>query len=497
MFKLACPSCGAEVTFRSATSAIAVCEYCRSTLLREADAVRDVGKMAVALEDYSPIRITTSGMYAGKAFGVVGRIQLRYEAGFWNEWYILFDDGTGGWLSDASGQYAITLDSGRADDAPPFGQIIPGGAYVFEGVTYSAADLRTARCTGGEGELPFQVGAGWEARVADYRQAHRFLTLDYSDGPQPRRYVGKAVSLADLKCQLLREPDEIARSAGHLKGQAASLECPACGASISWRPAVAAHLHCPACGTESDATTGTVEIMEAARREAMMPTTLALGDVAKIDGHAFSLIGLMRCREVGETEAWTEYLLFSEAAGFLWLVESAAAWDKVKVLDSWPESVSASAVRLDGSAFTRMIAYGAEVIYAAGAFNWRVKVGDSVSITDYRGSRGTLSSERSPAEITWSLAQRVPASTVDGWFGKGGKLTAGAFVASLADAGSMRPDSDPRASLRPLAIAFSAVLLLVNIPLSFMGSLYSWVVTLVAFIVLWLPVYTGLFEDKS
>ena len=69
MFKLACPSCGAEVTFRSATSAIAVCEYCRSTLLREADAVRDVGKMAVALEDYSPIRITTSGMYAGKAFG--------------------------------------------------------------------------------------------------------------------------------------------------------------------------------------------------------------------------------------------------------------------------------------------------------------------------------------------------------------------------------------------------------------------------------------------
>ena len=91
----------------------------------------------------------------------------------------------------------------------------------------------------------------------------------------------------------------------------------------------------------------------------------------------------------------------------------------------------------------------------------------------------------------------MPASTVDGWFGKGGKLTAGAFVASLADAGSTRSDADPRASLRPLAIAFSAVLLLVNIPLSFMGSLYSWVVTLVAFIVLWLPVYTGLFEDKS
>ena len=492
MFKLACPGCGAEVVFRSATSAIAVCQYCRSTLLRDADAVRDVGKMAVALEDYSPIRITTSGMYAGKAFGVVGRIQLRYDAGFWNEWYILFDDGSAGWLSDASGQYAVTVDTGIAGDAPPFGQIVPGGLYAFEGVTYSAADLRTARCTGGEGELPFQVGAGWQARVVDYRQSHRFLTLDYSDGAQPRRFVGKAVSLADLKCQLLREPDDIARSAGHLKGKAEVLDCPACGASISWRPAAAAHLHCPACGTESDATTGTAEIMDAARREARVHTTLALGDVAKIDGAAFSLIGLMRCREVGEGDEWTEYLLFNETAGFVWLVESGAGWDKVKVLDAWPESVSASAVRLEGNAFTRMQAYGAEVIYAAGAFNWRVQVGDTVSITDYRGARGTLSSERSAAEISWSLAQRVPAGTVDGWFGKKGKLAAAAVAGNADEEPGERP---PAAALSALALRFTAILLVINVPLSFMGGFINWLVTLIAVGVLWWPIYSRITDD--
>ncbi len=491
MFKLACPSCGAEVTFRSATSAIAVCEYCRSTLLREADAVRDVGKMAVALEDYSPIRITTSGMYAGKAFGVVGRIQLRYEAGFWNEWYLLFDDGTPGWLSDASGQFAITVDSGLADDAPPFGQIVPGGAYTWDGQTYTASDLRTARCTGGEGELPFRVGAGWEAKVADYRQAHRFLTLDYSDGPKPRRYAGKAVQLADLKCQLLRDVDDINRSAGHLKGKAEALACPGCGTSISWRPAMATHLHCPACGTETDASIGIVEVMEAARKVEQVHTTLALGDAATIDGGAWTLIGLMKCRETGEADEWVEYLLFSEKAGFLWLVESSAGWDKVKVLDSWPESVSASAVSLDGSAFTRMLAYGAEVTYVAGAFNWRVKVGDSVAITDYRGSRGTLSSERSPAEITWSLVQRVPASTVDGWFGKGGKLAAGAapaVVARVSGAGE-------RDALRPLAGVFSVLMLIINVPLAFMGGFYSWMLIVMALGILWLPVFTGAFKD--
>jgi len=495
VFKLACPSCGAEVVYRSATSAIAVCAYCRSTLLREADAVRDVGKMAVALEDYSPIRIATSGMYAGQAFGVVGRIQLRYDAGFWNEWYILFDDGSAGWLSDASGQYAITVDSGLALDAPAFGQIVPGGRYVCDGVTYSASDLRTARCIGGEGELPFPVGAGWQAKVADYRQSHRFLTLDYSEGATPRRFVGKAVDLSELKCQLLREPSEIARSAGHLKGKAAALACPACGASISWRPAVAAHLHCPACGTESDATTGTAEIMEAARREALVHTTLALGEVAEIDGKSYTLIGLMRCREIGETEEWTEYLLFGEAAGFLWLVESAAGWDKVKVLDTWPEYVSASAVGLEGSAFTRMLAYGAEVIFASGAFNWRVKVGDTVAITDYRGSRGTLSSERSPAEITWSLAQRVPAGTVDGWFGKKGKLALGAAAGVAVGTVAARGNVAPPQALGRLAKLFTVILLLINVPLAFMGGFGSWLITALAVGVLWLPLFFTLPGD--
>lgn len=491
MFKLACPSCGAEVVFRSATSAMAVCEYCRSTLLREGEAVRDAGKMAVVLEDYSPIRITTSGMYAGQAFGVVGRIQLRYEDGFWDEWYILFDDGSAGWLSDASGQYAVTLDTGLADDAPPFGQIVPGGQYAWDSTTFTASDLRTARCTAGEGELPFLVGSGWQAKVADYRQGVRFLTLDYSEGPQPRRYVGKAVQLDDLRCQLLRSPEEITGSAGRLKGKAAALACPACGASIAWRPAVAAHLHCPVCGAESDATTGAAEVLDASRREAMLATTLSLGDEASIDGKLWTLIGLMKCRETGAADEWIEYLLFNESAGFLWLVESAAGWDKVRVLDTWPESVSSSAVRYEGAAYTRMQAYGAQVVRAAGAFNWRVKVGDRVSITDYRGSRGTLTSERSPSELGWSLAQRVPAATVDGWFGKKGRITAPAALSALAG-NSTRIDRD---TLRPLAWVFTVLVLLVNVPIAFMGGLYSWMLIFIAVGILWLPVYTDLLDD--
>lgn len=78
----------------------------------------------------------------------------------------------------------------------------------------------------------------------------------------------------------------------------------------------------------------------------------------------------MRRQTTGTGEGWTEYLLFSETAGFLWLVESATGWDKVKVLDVFPESVSASAVRHADAAYTRMDSYTAEVTQPPAPSNW-------------------------------------------------------------------------------------------------------------------------------
>src|SRR6185437_3378495 len=127
MQKISCPSCGGEVVFRSAASVMAVCEYCQSTLLKDADSVRNIGKMSDILEDYSPLQITTSGTFQGRAFSLVGRIQLRYEDGLWNEWYALFDDGTAGWLSDGSGQFVFTVaDPNPTEALPQFENLRPG-----------------------------------------------------------------------------------------------------------------------------------------------------------------------------------------------------------------------------------------------------------------------------------------------------------------------------------------------------------------------------------
>ena len=148
MQQVTCPGCGAPVEFKSAAAVMSVCAFCKTTLLKDADSVRNIGKMSEVFEDYSPLQIGTSGQFAGRGFSLVGRIQLRYSEGFWNEWYTLFDDGSNGWLSDASGQYTLTFPQNAGATLPLFEKLIPGHVLHLGGQSYATSDVRRARCTG-------------------------------------------------------------------------------------------------------------------------------------------------------------------------------------------------------------------------------------------------------------------------------------------------------------------------------------------------------------
>ena len=112
-YRAACPNCGAPVDFRSAASAFAVCSFCKSTIVREGDALRKIGESAELFDDHSPLQLGAAGNYQGAAFTLVGRLQYRYADGTWNEWHALFDDGAGksAWLSEDNGRYVIAFDA--------------------------------------------------------------------------------------------------------------------------------------------------------------------------------------------------------------------------------------------------------------------------------------------------------------------------------------------------------------------------------------------------
>lgn len=398
---------------------MAVCEYCRATVVKEAGAVRDLGKMSEVLEDYSPIQVGTSGVHGGRGFTVVGRLQLRYEAGMWNEWYVLFDDGAGGWLSDASGQYVLTLEQPLTEAWPAFEELRPGRQYRFGLGPYTVADRRVAQCVGGQGELPFRVGPGWQARVADFRRESAFATLDYSDGDKPLLYNGFAVTLPALQAQLLRDDEQIKASAGRYRGRVESLECPSCGTAIGYQPGTATNLVCPACQTRMDVSTPQVQVLAKGEASERVRLTLPLGATAPINGQGMRVSGAM-IRIDDEGDEWTEYLLFGSNGSFLWLVETDDGWQRSQVLDTWPTPANpvVEELMLDRISYRKLYDYDATVRYAAGAFNWRVAVGDRVRVSEFEHGSTRLAAELTEDELSWSRSVPVADDQIRTWFGK-------------------------------------------------------------------------------
>lgn len=526
MNQVLCPTCGAPVPFRSAASVMAVCDWCKSTLVRDADSVRNIGRMSEVLEDYSAIQIGTSGSLDGRGFTVVGRIQLRYDAGFWNEWYVIDDTGEGAWLSDASGQYTITrsVDAQTLPEPPAFDTLAPGTILPMLGhdgqrANFVAADIRRAQCTGGQGELPFAVGPGYAAYVADFRRGGEFLTLDYSDpdpapaavasvgGPgtgapreayaglparppvapsqpsaTPTLYYGVAVTLASIQAQLLRDPDTIVDTAGRMKGKVTNLECPSCGASVPIVPGATTHLLCPACHAAVDTSGAVAEVIAAAERVEAVRTSLPLGAKGTIGGVAYTVIGLMRREEIDEeASTWTEYLLYAPQKGFTWLVETDDGWERADVLDTWPERPGREQALLGTARFDRLYDYQAVVRYAAGAFNWRVAVGDITALTDFAQGTTKLSAEATEAELTWSRSTPVSGPELQAWFGK--------QIAPQATKGPPSLSAPPAGGYRRIAKWLTILLLVVNIIPIVLSPGRALVISVIAIVCLYFPAW--------
>jgi Domain of unknown function (DUF4178) len=416
MQQISCPGCGAPVQFKSAASVMVVCEFCKTTLLKDADSVRNLGKMSEVLEDYSPLQIGSSGQYGSRSFSLVGRLQLKYSDGYWNEWYALFDDGSSGWLSDASGQYTLSFLKPVDATLPLFDKLVPGNILHLGGNAFATSDVRTARCTGGQGELPFKVGPGYEAKVADFRSGDQFLTLDYSD-PDVRAYVGQSVTLDGLKAQLLRQQDAAAAVASGFHGKVSALNCPSCGAPVNCVPGVTVHISCPNCHAQVDTSGPVAEVLSAGERSQAIQFTLALGAEMTINGARYSILGAMRRGEVGDDSTWNEYLLYSPDKNFLWLVETSEGWQRAEVMDRWPQWDGSGHAAVDGMNFRQISQYGARVVATLGSFNWRVNVGDETQVTEYEGNHTRLAAEVSREEMTWSRSVPVPLDQLRAWFG--------------------------------------------------------------------------------
>ncbi len=426
-----CPSCGAPVVFKSAGSILAVCEYCQSTLVRHDTALEDIGKMAALAEDRSPLQLGAEGSYKGVHFALIGRIQIKYSQGYWNEWHLLFDDMRTGWLSEAGGEYMLTFVRQVQEALPQFSELKIGQRFVLASQPWTVSNIENAECVAGEGELPFKVGAGYPVATVDLRNGANFATLDYSETP-PLLFVGEPVALASLKMRNLREGMPIPT---HTVA-AQVFRCPSCGAPMQARSREILAVGCTSCGAVVDTADQNYKLLSKAlgTRDEKYTPRLALGSKGTLEGKPVEVIGFLvkESRADGVAYAWREYLLAGDSTEtrgtYRWLTEYDGHWNIADVLSSPPAGSGAmelADVNFSGQRFRHYsTAPSAEVIQVAGEFNWRVRRGETSRVVDYVAPPLLLSRESTDNDLNWSLATYVAPEVIGEAFKLPGRMIA-------------------------------------------------------------------------
>ena len=403
-----CPSCGAPVEFRSAASVYAVCAFCKNTLLRDGEDLKNLGRMAELMDDPSLIQISSEGSFRGLHFGVIGRIQLKHESGLWNEWHILFDDGRSSWLSQASGEYVVSGQVPVSETLPAFETLKPEMQVSVAGRPFTVTDLETARCIAGQGELPFKVEAGYDVNTADLRGGERFVTLDYSETP-PLVFVGYPASFDELKLTNLRDAAANASSGGATI-KANAFNCPHCAAPLTIHSGAIESVGCDSCGSIIGIDNASVQLLSCAGQSLRIQPPIPLGSKGRLQDIEWEAIGFLQrsTRSDGVDYAWTETLLFNAEQGFAWLVEYQGHWNFARTLSS-PPSVGRgqSSFSWKDGQYKLFSSGSAEVTYVVGEFYWRVAVGESCLVEDYISPPNMLSREVTEKEASWSHSEYI------------------------------------------------------------------------------------------
>jgi hypothetical protein len=453
-YQAACPNCGAVVEFRSAASAFAVCSFCRSTVVREGDALRKIGESAELFDDHSPLQLGAGGSYQGAAFTLVGRLQYRYPNGTWNEWHALFENGKSGWLSEDNGQYVLAFNAPLQARAPKAESLRVSAQEVVNGQPWVVASITQATLAAAQGELPFSPKLKDSFKVVDLRSTRgEVASLDYSDAADVKWAVGRSVNLADLAMTGL---------SGGLGGvsekkiQARSIECPSCGTSLSVKLSTTQSIVCHQCHAVVDVSQGVGgDLQHYAQANGMEPQialgrvgSLVLGD-AKATGVKpiqWMVVGYVERCEVAtsaddEQVFWREYLLYNRLEGFLFLVDAQDGWSWTRPVTGVPEG-SGDTLKFEGASFRKLYTYEGKVTYVLGEFYWQLRRDETTLNTDYEGvgphfdrrlNREQTSGEGTQ-EITWSGGRTLSAEAVLKAFKLGSALGEGQLQALERDA---------------------------------------------------------------
>ncbi len=175
--QISCPSCGAPLQIESAFTTLLICNYCGASLYVRDSGVDLTGKTAKLAEYPSRLSVGAQGKIKNRTFKVLGRVRYQYADGFWDEWFLQFDNQQVGWIEEDEGDLTLIFKSKLTSPIPPFDQVRVGSFILLGGDRMFVSEKGQGKVLGAEGELSMVASPGHSIQYIDGNAANAAIRL--------------------------------------------------------------------------------------------------------------------------------------------------------------------------------------------------------------------------------------------------------------------------------------------------------------------------------
>lgn len=175
-----CPQCGGLLPSNFRYTKLSVCEHCSSTLFIEDDAARYAGFESVVSQVPGLVQLKQPFSYRYRDYLPVGSIRYQYTHGFWDEWWVIGNDGQGVWVSVDEGDYAFEKPIDINHALPEWSDLTLNRSISLANKQWRVTELGEAVCEGFTGELPEIMTIGERFHYAHLSEKMGgLMTLEY------------------------------------------------------------------------------------------------------------------------------------------------------------------------------------------------------------------------------------------------------------------------------------------------------------------------------
>lgn len=405
-----CPSCGAPVEFTAGSAQVVVCGYCQTVVAKKGAHLEAHGKIGAIVDTDSPLRLGMEGRYAKTGYRLVGHIQKDHGAGPWDEWYVEFDDGRTGWLSESEGAFHMMFEAGT-EEGVELDNLHPGARLHLRNRAFIVEERGHGRVVSAAGQLPGDVDPEADSYYVDATGPKGvFVTLDFGmRSRDPEVFLGQRLKLEQLGIPM----DQVRPRTRKVSLQQA--RCTQCNGALALRaPDSTKRVACPFCGALLDASRGKLAFLQMLEKPEH-PPLIPLGAKGKLGGVEWICIGFMvrSCTVEGTRYPWEEYLLFNKSEGFQWLMQSNGHWVHLKPIDAGDVSLAPGVgAYYDGRRHKAFQSVTAVTETVLGEFYWEVRAGEMAQAIEYVAPPYSVNEDATDSEVTFTLGEYVEPSVI-------------------------------------------------------------------------------------